>query len=160
MSNSIKHLINQFNLQTRLFNNVTVGISDAAATTPMNENTNHAAWLIGHIVSTRYMLAGALGLKEAEPFPDLYGNGKGMDKTAPYPSMVDLTKDWAAISEKVSAALGSLSEEALATKMPRPVPTGDTLGDLISFLIHHEAYTIGQLGIYRRFHGQEAMKYS
>jgi hypothetical protein len=160
MSNSIKHLINQFNLQTKLFNNVTVSISDVDSQKQMNANTNHIAWLTGHTVSTRYMLANALGLKTQEPFPALFENGKGIDKTAKYPSIKELTKDWNSISEKVSTALNSISEEALQTKMPRPVPTGDTMGDFISFINHHEAYTIGQLGISRRFFGLEAMKYN
>ncbi|MFN0276658.1 MAG: DinB family protein [Chitinophagales bacterium] len=160
MSNSIKHLINQFNLQTRLFNNVTSNITDADAGKSMNENTNHIAWITGHIVSTRYMLANALGQNVQEPFPTFFENGKGMDKTATYPSMQDLTKDWGFISEKVTTALAGLTDEATDTKMPQPVPTGDTLGDFIAFLAHHEAYTIGQLGIYRRFHGLDSMKYN
>ena len=156
----MKHLINQCNLQTRLFNNVTVDVADANSHKQMSINTNHIAWLTGHAVSTRFMLAGALGLKVQEPFPALYENGKGMDKTAKYPSMKELTKDWSSISEKLAKALGSLTEAVVATKMPRPVPTGDTLGDFVSFIMHHEAYTLGQLGIYRRFHGMEAMKYN
>jgi hypothetical protein len=160
MSNSIKQLINQFNLHTRLLNNVTVAIKDGDAAKPMNENTNHIAWLTGHTVSTRFMLAGALGLKETEPFPELFQNGKGIDKTANYPSMDELTKGWNSLSTKIASALNSLSEEALNTKMPRPVPTGDSLGDFISFLMHHEAYTLGQLGIYRRYYGVDAMKYN
>ena len=160
MSNSIKHLLNQFNLQTRLFNNVTVAIKDDVAAKPMNQNTNHIAWLTGHIVSTRFMLAGALGLKETEPFPKLFQDGKGIDKTAKYPSMDSLTKDWKNLSAKIVSALNSLSEKALDTKMPSTVPTGETLGDLISFLVHHEAYTLGQLGIYRRYYGLDAMKYN
>ncbi|MFN0030982.1 MAG: DinB family protein [Flavobacteriales bacterium] len=159
MSKSIQHLINQYNLQTRLFNNATVGISDEQSEKRMSADTNPIAWLTGHTVSTRFMLAGALGLQESEPFPDLFQNGKGADANSKYPSMNALTKDWNSISEKVGKALSALSEEAIATKMPRPVPTGETLGDFISFLMHHEAYTIGQLGIYRRFHGLEAMKY-
>ncbi len=160
MTNSIKHLISQFNLQTRLFNNVTVGVTDSDAQTQMNENTNHAAWLTGHIVSTRFMLANVLGLNVKEPFPALFENGKGLDKAAKYPSMAELTKDWKDLSEKMVVALSSLNEAALENKMPRPVPTGDTIGDFIAFLIHHEAYTIGQLGISRRFFGLEGMKYS
>ena len=69
MSNSIKHLVNQFDLQTRLFNNVTTGINDADAQKQLNENTNHVAWLAGHTASTRHMLAGALGIQVSEPFP-------------------------------------------------------------------------------------------
>jgi DinB superfamily len=159
MSNSIKHLINQFNLQTRLFNNATVDITDANAGKSINENTNHIAWLTGHTVSTRFMLAGILGLNVQEPFPALFQNGKGVDKTEKYPSMKELIAEWNSISEKVAAALTNLTEEAIANKMPQPVPTGDTLADFISFIIHHEAYTIGQIGIYRRVYGMEAMSY-
>ncbi len=160
MSNSIKHLINQFNLQTRLFKNVTQEVTEANANKAMNENTNHMAWLVGHTVSTRFMLAGALGLKVQEPFASFFENGKGIDRTAKYPSMKELIADWNSISEKITAVLAGLSEEAINTKMPRPVPTGEALGDFISFIMHHEAYTIGQLGIYRRFYGMEAMKYN
>jgi hypothetical protein len=159
MSNSIKHLINQFDLQTRLFNNVTKDIKDSDSTKRMNGNTNHIAWLTGHLVSSRYNLGAALGITDKEPYPALFENRKGMDKNAKYPSMQDLTKDWDPITKKISAKLNSLTEDVLNTKMPSPVPTGETLGDLIAFLMHHEAYTIGQLGIYRRFHGQEAMSY-
>jgi hypothetical protein len=74
--------------------------------------------------------------------------------------MKELTKDWSAVSEKVAIALNGLTEDALNAKVPHPVPTGDTLGDFISFIVHHEAYTLGQLGIYRRFHGMEAMNYN
>jgi hypothetical protein len=160
MSNSIKHLINQFDLQTRLFNNVTTGINDADAQKPLNENTNHVAWLAGHVASTRYMLAGALGIQTAEPFPDIFGNGKGLQKDVKYPSIKESTKEWNALSEKISTALKNLPEEALGNKMPQMFPTGDTFGDFISFLNHHEAYTIGQIGIARRFFGNEAMKYN
>ncbi len=160
MTSSIKHLISQFNLQTRLFNNVTSGVSDTDSLQHLNENTNKIAWPTGHTVSTRYMLANVLGMQEQEPYPALFANGKGFDKTAQYPSMAALTKDWNAISTKMVSALGSLTEEKLDAKGPFPVPTGETIGDLISFFAHHEAYTIGQLGIARRYFGLEAMKYS
>jgi hypothetical protein len=160
MSSSIKHLINQFNLHTRLFSNVTAGVNDSDAQKQMNENTNHIAWLTGHTVSTRFMLSQVLGMQFTEPFPAFFENGKGLDKKTQYPSMKDLTKEWTSISEKVSNAMSSLSEEELNKKIPRPVPTGDTLGDFIAFIIHHEAYTVGQMGIARRFFGLEAMKYN
>jgi uncharacterized damage-inducible protein DinB len=160
LANTIKHLINQFNLQSRLFNNVTAEISDEDSGKPMNRNTVHIAWLAGHTVSTRYSLANALGCQVQEPFPNLFKNEKAMDKAVEYPSMKELTKDWDSISETLKTALTAVSDEALDKKIPRPVPTGDTLGDLVSFLIHHEAYTLGQLGIFRRFHGMERMKYT
>jgi hypothetical protein len=160
MAGTLKYLINQFDLQSRLFRNVTAGISDADSVKTLNRNTNHIAWLTGHSVSTRYQLADALGLQVREPFPSLFENSKGMDKSAQYPAMKELTKDWDSISGILLSALKALSEEALEKKLPQPAPTGDTFGDFVSFIIHHEAYTLGQLGIYRRFHGMEPMKYA
>ena len=154
------HLVNMFNLQTRLFNNVTADISDEDAGKQPNGHTNHIAWLTGHIVSTRYMLANSIGLSEQEPFPDFFGNGKGRDDSASYPLMSDLVSGWNSLADKIAEKLGSMDEESLSTEMPRAVPTGNTLGDFISFLIHHEAYTIGQIGILRRYWNMEAMKYS
>lgn len=159
MSNSIHHLINQFNLQTKLFKNVTRDLTNDQSVTQMNLHTNHAAWLAGHIVSTRFMIANAIGLQEKEPFPDLFANGKGRDDEANYPTMSELLAGWDLLADKIAERLDSLDEETLRSTMPRPVPTGDTLADLISFILHHEAYTIGQLGILRRFFGLEAMKY-
>jgi hypothetical protein len=160
LANTIKHLINLFNLQSGLFTNVTAEISDEDSTKTLNQNTNHIAWLTGHSVSTRYMLANMLGIQVEEPFPDLFRNGKGMDRSAEYPSMKELTKDWSSISETLKTALLAVDDEALDKILPQPAPTGDTLGDFVSFIIHHEAYTLGQLGIYRRFHGMEPMKYA
>lgn len=160
MSNYIKPILSQFNLQTRLFKNATSGVNDADAQTRLNQNTNHIAWLAGHTASTRFMLANVLGVKVNEPFPEHFQNGKGLDPDANYPSMSELTKDWDSVSEKVATALEALPEEALGQKMPRPVPTGETLGDFLTFLSHHEAYTIGQIGIARKFFGQDAMKYN
>ncbi len=160
MSERVKSLISQYNLQTQLMRNVTSGINDTDAQSRLNENTNHIAWLTGHIVSTRFMISGVLGDPSNEPFAELFENGKGLDASAQYPSMEALMKDWDSISEKNLALLENLTEEALIQKMPRPVPTGDTLGDFLSFLMHHEAYTIGQIGIARRFFGLEAMSYA
>jgi hypothetical protein len=160
MTTPIHYLASQFDLQTRLFQNVTAQVNDGLATTRLNPNTNHLAWLVGHTVSTRFMLANVLGLGMQEPFPALFENGKGLDAAAQYPSLADLTKDWASVSEKISAALKALPAEALGQTLPQPVPTGNTLGDFIAFLNHHEAYSIGQMGIMRKFHGLEAMKYN
>lgn len=159
MGNSIKYLIAQFDLQSRLFHNVTAEISDEDSTKRINENTNHIAWLTGHTVSTRYDLANIMGIQVQEPFPDFFRNGKGMDGSAEYPSMKELTKDWNSISQTLRSAINASSEDALDKKGPPPVPADVSLGEYISFIIHHEAYTLGQLGIFRRFHGLEPMKY-
>ena len=160
MTNTVKLIISQFHLQTRLFKNVTDGITDGQSTRQMFPGANHPAWLTGHIVSSRFLFANLLGLKESEPFPALFQNGKGMDTEAKYPSMQNLKKDWESISEKIASALQNISDEALSAKLPNPVPSGNEVGDFVAFILHHEAYTIGQIGIYRRFLGLPAMSYA
>ena len=159
MNNDSKMIISQFSLQTRLYKNVTEGVTDSISHNQFYEKANHVAWLAGHIVLSRYLLAELIGLKETEPYAALFQNGKGMDEKITYPSIAELSNTWDALSYKITFALNSITEEKLSFKLPKPVPCGDTVGDFIAFILHHEAYTIGQIGIYRKFLGLGAMSY-
>ena len=156
---SVSSTIGQFNLQSRLFNNVTVDLPEDKRHERMNENTNHIAWLTGHIVSTRYMLLNLLGVQASEPFPNLFEQGKGIQE-GEYPTQAELTAGWDSLSEQLSSRLNELTDAELDAESPIKIPIGPTMRDTLAFFAHHEAYTIGQLGIYRRFFGLEAMKYS
>lgn len=160
MPNSKSALVAQLTLQSRLLKNVTADVSDSESLRQISPETNHIAWLTGHVYSTRCMLAGVLGSPVSEPFPALFENGKGVDTAANYPSMEALIHNWDSLSDSLVNALDNTPEEALENQMPRPVPTGDTLLDFVTFLVHHEAYHLGQMGILRRVLGKEAMKYS
>ena len=159
-TSAIADLIGQFKLQEKLFNNVASDIKDEDASKRINGNTNHLSWLIGHAVSSRYMLVNVLGGNASEPFPDIFGQGKGMQANITYPPVKDLLKDWSGISKKLEERLNSLGESDLKATAPGPTPIGNTVRDFISFCAHHEAYTIGQIGLYRRVHGYSAMKYN
>lgn len=157
--NSYGTVIGQLELQTKLFENSTVGFSEDDAAR-VHGAANHVKWIAGHTVSSRYMMANVLGLAEEQPFPDLFANGKGRQDEVKYPSMSDLTRDWSAISAKVVARLKSMSDADLSAPSPFPHPMTDgKLSGLIGFLTHHEAYSIGQLGYARRIAGMDAMKY-
>jgi hypothetical protein len=153
-------LIGQFKLQEKLFNNLTTGIKNEDIHKKMNGNTNHLAWLIGHTVSTRFMLLNTLGTQAKEPFPHLFAEGKGLQENSVYPSIEELIKDWTGVSRQLEEKLNSLTKAELEEKAPYPTPLGTSLKECISFFSHHEAYTLGQMGIYRRFHGYTAMKYN
>jgi hypothetical protein len=152
----ISVLIGQFGLQQKLFTNAVKGIKNEDSHKRMNQNTNHLAWLVGHLVSTRYMMVNVLGGSMQEPFPELFAQGKGSQPDVKYPPLEDLTRDWDKVSEKLNERLNSLTEADLGANAPFPTPLGGTVKDFIAFCAHHEAYTIGQLGLYRRFHGHDA----
>jgi uncharacterized damage-inducible protein DinB len=148
-----------FEMQTRLFTNATDGISDENATERLNE-TNHIAWLTGHIVSTRIMLLNVLGNQMTYSFDDLFGKGKGLEADANYPSMADLMATWNEVSENMMAALNELDEDRLNSEAPFQVPISDpSLRGLLTFFVHHEAYHLGQIGLLRKGLGYEAMGY-
>ena len=159
-AHSAQTLVTQFDLQTRLFNNVLDGISDAEADVRVRDNVNHIKWLAGHLTSTRFSM-GKIGRLEAEdPWAELFSHGHGLREDADYPSIDAIKAQWNAISGPISAGLANLPDAALSSPAPAKVPVNDdTLGGMLAFLMHHEAYHIGQLGLLRRILGKEAMKY-
>ncbi len=146
-------------MQTRLFNNVLLDL-EADHTTRPTEATNHIGWLAGHLVSTRVMLVNLLGGAATDPFPDIFGNGKGIDDSLTYPSLERSIADWQAIAPQLIEALKKVNGEALSARSPIPTPMGEQLGEVVAFFAHHEAYHIGQIGILRKYFGHEAMKYT
>ena len=150
----------QFDLHTRLFNNVLDGISNADTDSRANDHVNHLKWLAGHLTSTRFGFKDLAQFETANPYGEVFGHGKAIDPTADYPSIESIKENWNAISGPISEALGNLPEAALQGDAPK-VPIGDgKFGDFLDFIMHHEAYHIGQMGILRKFMGMDAMKYS
>jgi hypothetical protein len=158
MGNSV--FTNIFDLQTRLFNNVIDGVDDSHAATRANEKVNHAKWLAGHLVSTRHMLAGVLSANAAEKYADLYAQGKGLQPGADYPPLADIRNEWQKITDIVRPLIADLKKETLDSATPFPVPVAEqNVNGFICFILHHEAYHLGQLGLLRKYHGYEPMIY-
>jgi uncharacterized damage-inducible protein DinB len=149
-------ITSQFDLHTRLFRNVLEGITDDAAATQHSPNANHIKFLAGHLVHTRLMLVGYVGLPGDDRFSQF---DKNIAPRATYLPMAEILAKWDEIAGPISAGISKMSAEDWAGTAPFPTPTGTTMADFLAFLMHHEAYHIGQLGILRKFAGKEAMKY-
>ena len=68
--------------------------------------------------------------------------------------------DWNVLTPKIIQALDQLSEEQLAAESPFPIPFPEqSIRGLLGFQMHHLAYEIGQMALYRKFLGKEAMSY-
>lgn len=148
-------------LQTRLFKNVLKDIDPEKETERINGNTNHLRWLAAHVVSTRYFIGQLAGMEIEEPHFDIIGQGKKLDETIEYPTLEESLQDWDAIAGKVEEGLANASDEVLSAKAPFEFPAVDnTILGAVSFMVHHEAYHIGQMGLIRKSFGSEAMKYN
>ncbi len=150
----------QFDLHTRLFNNIISDITDTQANTRANDKINHLKWLAGHVTASRMGLSKFGGLAEDNSLDEYFGHGKSLDETKNYPSLKEIQAKWNAISENISRGLGNLPKEVLDSKAPIDVPVSDpSMRGMLGFLMHHEAYHIGQMGILRKYMGKEAMSY-
>lgn len=149
-----------YDWHTRLYPNVIEGISDKDAENRLNTKANHIAWLAGSLVHERYEMARVLGIGLKQTSEKLFHDNKGIQDEISYPSLNEFKKDWEAISEVLSASLAKLSSYDLQRPDPFGMPGKDlTLFDAFAFIIDRESYCIGQIGLYRRLLGYDAMKY-
>ncbi|MGI8952691.1 MAG: DinB family protein [Chitinophagaceae bacterium] len=158
-------LISMYDYHTKMFTNVLADISDKNAQNRLGTKANHVAWLAGSLVYQRQFLANALGKDVKQRSENLFkaspGEGhKGIQDNVTYPSLEEYKQDWEKISSALKDALENLSEEQLNGPDPYQMPGGNfTLFDSITFSVDRESYCLGQIGLYRRLLGYDAMKY-
>jgi uncharacterized damage-inducible protein DinB len=152
----------QFDLHTRLFNNATAGITESESNSRNSDHVNHIKWIAGHLLNTRLSsLSKVAGLQPDDSYVAQFGRGNSLDPNAKYPPIEEITSKWNQVSANISEGISKIPEEVLAAKSPSQAPIADdSIRGLVSFLISHEAYHIGQLGILRKLIGKEAMSYN
>lgn len=151
-------LVVLYDMHTKYFSSVLENISDKDAHNRMNTKANHVAWLTGSLVQQRYELANELGIDLRPSANELFKNHQGIQDDITYPSLSVFKKDWETISPLLRDALIEISDTKLDSlfKMEgMQIP----YFDLIAFMIYREANCIGQIALYRRLLGYEAMKY-
>jgi hypothetical protein len=163
---SIQPVVKQFELQTRLFNNVLEGIEDIKGSKRLSDHVNHLQWIAGHLTNSRYALAPGLGIKASFPYNEQYTDpseppphNRTISASVKYPSLTEIKNSWNGLAEGFTEKISGLSDEQLASGIPFPVPTGKTFQDLLSFIASHESYHIGQMSIIRKYLGLNAMSY-
>jgi len=161
MASTAAALKAQFDLQTRLFNNIFEGINDEETNTRNNDHVNHMKWIAGHILNTR--VDGLTRMTGGQPdtsYGTLFGRGVALDPAATYPSIDDMMSRWNSVAPAISEGLIHIPEEVLDSKAPAGAPIADdTMRGLLAFLVSHEGYHIGQLSILRKLAGKSAMSY-
>jgi len=166
---SKKQLLAQYDLHNVLYNNVIADISDEESNKSIADPMNSVKWLAGHLAWAQLNLANIGDVPEAFEWRDHFHTKQGAtpaDLAAPpseMPTLEQIKDKWNEMGPKIRVGLENLPEEALNSVVPIPhpiAPFDNTLGGLWAFINHHQAYTIGQIGILRRGLGKPAMKYS
>ncbi|MDB5131914.1 MAG: DinB superfamily protein [Mucilaginibacter sp.] len=164
-----KVLLDQFDLHNLLYNNVIADISDEESNKCVADSMNGVKWLAGHLLWAQHNLANIARVKLDLPWRDHFHTKQGgspEDFNAPkseLPTLQQVKDKWNEFAPLIKTGLENLPDEALNTviEVKHPIaPFDNTLAGLWAFINHHQAYTIGQIGILRRGLGKEAMKYS
>ena len=113
-------------------------------------------WIVGHLGATRLRMLEIAGLPPmTAPWTAAFGRGTS---DADVPDSLDMKAVVAAFHEahqRLAARWEHLSAEDLAKPLGRTLPDGtDTVGGALRFLVWHEAYHFGQLGLLRRLAGK------
>lgn len=148
-----------YDMHTDFFFKALDGIADIDAHSRLNTNANHIAWLTGSLVQERYELAKTLGIDRKQTAHDLFSEHKGIQEDVIYPSLDSFKKDWELISPLLRKAIEELDEELLNSKFEMMPGVTMTYFDLVAFITYREANCIGQIALWRRLLGYEAMKY-
>lgn len=159
VSNRMYSLMVLYDMHTGFFDKVIDGISDKDANNRLNTKANHMAWLTGSLVQERYELAKLLGIDQKQAADEMFKDHKGIQDGATYPSLTAFKKDWDLITPLLRNALLNVNDEKLDSLHEMMPGEKMTHFDLIAFIIYREANCIGQLALWRRLLGYEAMKY-
>ena len=159
VDNRMYSLVVLYDMHTQFFSKVLKGISDKDAHNRLNTKANHIVWLIGSLVEERYELVGALSKDQKHTTHELFKDHKGIQDGITYPSLSEFKKNWETISPILRDALINVSEKKLNSKVE--MMPGETMSyyDLITFMTYREANCIGQVALWRRLLGYDAMKY-
>lgn len=155
----ISTILTLYDMQTTFFISALEGISDQDAHNRLNTKANHIAWLTGSLVQQRYELANTLGVDQKQAADELFKDNKGIQDDVTYPSLASFKTDWNTISPILKDALTNASTEKLDTFFEMMPGMNMTYYDLITFITYREANCIGQIALWRRLLGYEAMKY-
>ena len=158
-STRMQAIIDLYDMQTKFFNSALDGIKDEDAHNRLNTKANHVAWLTGSLVEQRYEIANYLGVSGNQAAQELFKNNQGIKDDVKYPSLSSFKNDWEKISPQLREALVNVTDEKLDEQFEMMPNMKMTYYELISFITYREANCIGQIALWRRLLGYEAMKY-
>ena len=159
-STSLDTLIQLYDMHSGFFQNVIDGISEKDAQNRLNTKANHVAWIAGSIVNQRYEIARVSGVEIRNDFHDFFKDFQGIKDGVKYPALSQFLSEWNAITPILKEILINLNDDQLHGPDPFKMPGGEySFLDSLTFMIDRESYCIGQIGLYRRLLGYEAMKY-
>ncbi len=123
-----------------------------------SENTNHIAWIVGHMAFCRSRVLHFMGTEWTQPALEIFGRGKKLMEDSAYPSPESLLSTWSEAGHAMAAALESVSEDLLSKPATEGPPSLDgKVSGIVSFMAIHETYHLGQASYLRSWMGHKGV---
>jgi uncharacterized damage-inducible protein DinB len=154
VDNTTKQFVDLYTLSDRTLRMALKDITEDEAFTRPSGQANSLHFILGHITSPRYYIAGLLGNDEEPPWGTMFDMGAEIQERDACPPFSELVEKWDAITPNMVELLSAATEEKLSEPGPFQPPSCEkTVRGVISFLSWHEAYHVGQAGYVRKLLG-------
>ena len=160
MSHLLRPLADLYRFNSEMVSLALADLSPEDATHRLKDGDGSSiVYLVGHLCSSRYGLLQALGAADSNPYKDLFGEGSGSRGGDDYPSLAELAAGWQDTAEKLDAALAGISDEDAMQDDEAGFPTPEkSLRGRLAFILWHETYHLGQMGILRTEKGYPSLR--
>jgi len=160
MDPRIAPLAETVRLNTRLFGNCLDGLSDEQSRVRPTAATNSACFVAAHLVESRYYILKTLGVERPNPLEGYTGSWKSIEAITAWPTLAETRTAWHTVSEALDERLGNIRADELDAPITTQLPleTRTVLG-MLTFLVQHDSYHVGQLSLLRKTAGLPAMSY-
>jgi hypothetical protein len=158
-STRMHSLIALYDMHTDFFRKAIAGISDKDAANRLNTKANHMQWIAGSMLQERFGMNNTLaGTDLKQSADELFKNYQGIKDGTAYPPLADYLNDWDRISPVYRETLLNITDEKLDSEFDME---GMKMShyELLTFMMYREANMIGQLALWRRLLGYDAIKY-
>jgi uncharacterized damage-inducible protein DinB len=151
-------LVQQFDSIYRVIARNVEGLTHDDSLAPAAGGGNTANWVLGHVVNVQNAIMRIINA------PPVWDNEQLERARFDHPIRdAHDAIDWKTLVERFNAsrgaclaALAALSDDALAEQMPDPFGKDSTRAGMLGFLVVHQCYHAGQLGMARRAAGHKA----
>lgn len=123
-----------------------------------SENTNHIAWIVGHMAFCRGRVLHFMGVEWTQQGLEAFGRGKKLLEDSAYPSAESLLNTWSETGHVMATAFDNLSEDLLLQPAPPGPPSLDgKVNGIVSFMAVHETCHLGQASYLRSWLGHKGL---
>ncbi|HEV8357200.1 MAG TPA: DinB family protein [Gemmatimonadales bacterium] len=160
MDPRVAPLAETLRLNTRLFRNCLAGLTEEQARARPSATANSAAFVAAHVADSRFFLLKMLGATRPCPLERYLGGRKGIDEITEWPSLAQVHEAWTEAAHALRDRLAAMTPADLDAGAVSGFPIEDqsVLG-VLTFLVQHDSYHVGQLSLLRKIAGLPAMSY-